>query len=94
LVTMKITVRVFGDISAIIGRRHEVELAEGATITTIVAKIGQKTGQRQGYLGEFHVGGKDLAILVNGKSIDMMDGTQTKLKDGDEVVVMQPTAGG
>jgi len=91
---MKITVRVFGDISAIIGRRHEVELAEGATITTIVAKIGQKTGQRQGYLGEFHVGGKDLAILVNGKSIDMMDGTQTKLKDGDEVVVMQPTAGG
>lgn len=94
MVTMKITVRVFGDISAIIGRRHEVELAEGATITTIAAKIGQKTGQRQGYLGEFHVGGKDLAILVNGKSIDMMDGTQTKLKDGDEVVVMQPTAGG
>jgi molybdopterin synthase sulfur carrier subunit len=91
---MKITVRVFGDISAIIGRRHEVELTEGATITTIAAKIGQKTGQRQGYLGEFHVGGKDLAILVNGKSIDMMDGTQTKLKDGDEVVVMQPTAGG
>lgn len=94
MVTMKITVRVFGDISAIIGRRHEVELTEGATITTIAAKIGQKTGQRQGYLGEFHVGGKDLAILVNGKSIDMMDGTQTKLKDGDEVVVMQPTAGG
>lgn len=94
MVTMKITVRVFGDISAIIGRRHEVELAEGATITTIASKIGQKTGQRQGYLGEFHVGGKDLAILVNGKSIDMMDGTQTKLKDEDEVVVMQPTAGG
>jgi molybdopterin synthase sulfur carrier subunit len=91
---MKITVRVFGDISAIIGRRHEIELNEGATITTIAAKIGEKTGQRQGYLGEFHVGGKDLAILVNGKSIDMMDGTQTKLRDGDEVVVMQPTAGG
>jgi molybdopterin synthase sulfur carrier subunit len=91
---MKITVRVFGDISAIIGRRHEIELNEGVTITTIAAKIGEKTGQRQGYLGEFHVGGKDLAILVNGKSIDMMDGTQTKLRDGDEVVVMQPTAGG
>jgi MoaD family protein len=91
---MKITVRVFGDISAIIGRRHEVELAEGATITTIAANIGQKTGQRQGYLGEFRVGGKDLAILVNGKSIDMMDSTHTKLRDGDEVVIMQPTAGG
>ncbi len=91
---MKITVRVFGDISAIIGRRHEIDLNEGATITTIAAKIGEKTGQHQGYLGEFRVGGKDLAILVNGKSIEMMDGTQTKLRDGDEVVVMQPTAGG
>lgn len=94
MVTMKVTVRVFGDISAIIGRRHEVELAEGATITTIAAKIGEKTGQHQGYLGEFRVGGKDLAILVNGKNIDMMDGTKTKLRDGDEVVVMQPTVGG
>ena len=94
MVTMKVTIRVFGDISAIIGRRHEVELAEGATITTIAAKIGSQTGQRQGYLGEFRVGGKDLAILVNGKSIDMMDGTQTKLRGGDEVVIMQPTAGG
>ena len=91
---MKVTVRVFGDISAIIGRRHEVELNEGATITTITAIIAEKTGQHQGYLGEFRVGGKDLAILVNGKSIDMIDGTQTKLRDGDEVVVMQPTAGG
>jgi len=91
---MKVTVRVFGDVSAIIGRRHEVELADGATITTIASKIGEKTGQRQDYLGEFRVGGKDLAILVNGKSIDMMDGTKTKLRDGDEVVIMQPTAGG
>lgn len=91
---MKITVRVFGDISSIIGRRHELEIAEGATITTIAAKVGEKTGQRQGYLGDFRVGGKDLAILVNGKSIDMMEGTQTKLKNGDEVVIMQPTAGG
>ena len=91
---MKVTVRVFGDISAIIGRRHEVELADGATITTIASKIGDQTGQSQGYLGEFRVGGKDLAILVNGKSIDMMDGTKTKLRDGDEVVIMQPTAGG
>ena len=92
--TMKVTVRVFGDVSQIIGRRHEVELPEGATITTVAARVGEKTGQRQGYLGDFHVGGKDLAILLNGKSIELLNGVQTKLKDGDEVVVMQPTAGG
>lgn len=91
---MKIIVRVFGDISQIIGRRHELELSEGATVSTVAGKVGEKSRQRQGYLGEFHVGGKDLAILVNGKSIDMIEGIQTKLKDGDEVIVMQPTAGG
>ena len=94
LVSMNVTVRVFGDISAVIGRRHEVELPDGATITTLATKIGEKTGQRQGYLGDFHVGGNDLAILLNGKSIDIIDGTKTKLKNGDEVVIMQPTAGG
>jgi len=91
---MKITVRVFGDISTIIGRRHEADLPDGATIMTIAGKIGEKTGQRQGYLGDFRVDGKDLAILINGKNIYLINGTQTKLKDGDEVVIMQPTAGG
>jgi molybdopterin converting factor small subunit len=33
-------------------------------------------------------------VLVNGKSIDLLDGTATLLRDGDEVVIMQPTAGG
>jgi MoaD family protein len=91
---MKITVRVFGDISQIIGKRHEIDIPDGATLGTVASRVGEKSAQRQGYLGEFRVGGKDLAILVNGKNIDMLDGTTTKLKEGDEVVVMQPTAGG
>jgi len=91
---MKITVRVFGDVSQIIGKRHEVEAPYGSTVSTVANKVGEKSGQRMGYLGEFSVGGKDLAILINGKNIDMLNGPATKLKDGDEVVVMQPTAGG
>ena len=91
---MKILVRVFGDISQIIGKRHEIEVPNGSTVSTVTNRVGEKTGQRMGYLGEFTVGGKDLAILVNGKNIDMIDGPATKLRDGDEVVVMQPTAGG
>jgi MoaD family protein len=91
---MKITIRIFGDISQIIGKRHEVDAPTGATVSTVTTVVGEKSGQRQGYLGEFHVGGKDLAILVNGKNIDMLDGPGTKLKEGDEIVIMQPTAGG
>jgi molybdopterin converting factor small subunit len=91
---MRIIVRVFGDVSAVIGRRHELDVAEGATLGALARVIGEKTEQRQGYLGEFAVGGKDLAILVNGRNIDLLDGVSTVLRDGDEVVIMQPTAGG
>jgi len=92
---MRITVRVFGDIASIIGRRHTVDLEEGSTVGSLAKRIGESAGQRrQGYLGEFKVGGKDLMILVNGRSIDLLGGTGTPLKDGDEVVIMQPTAGG
>ncbi len=91
---MKILVRVFGDVSQIIGKRHEVDVPDGSTVSTVANKVGEKSGQPMGYLGEFRVGGKDLAILVNGKNIDMIDGPATKLRDGDEIVVMQPTAGG
>ncbi len=91
---MKILVRVFGDVSQIIGKRHEIDVPEGSTVSTVTNKVGEKSGQRMGFLGEFQVGGKDLAVLVNGKNIDMIDGLGTILRDGDEIVVMQPTAGG
>jgi len=91
---MKIIVRVFGDVSQIIGKRHEVDVPEGSTVSNVTNKVGEKSGQRIGYLGDFQVGGKDLAVLVNGKNIDMINGPATRLRDGDEIVVMQPTAGG
>ena len=91
---MKIIVRVFGEISSIIGKRHEVELPEGATVGNLINKIREKTNQRQGYIGEFRIDSKDLAIILNGKSIEILNGFVTLLKDGDEVMIMQPTAGG
>jgi molybdopterin converting factor small subunit len=91
---MRITVCVFGDISTIIGKRYEMELPIGSTVGTLANKIGEQTGQCQGYLGKFRVGSKDLDIFINGRSINMLKGVATVLKDSDEVVIMQPTAGG
>ena len=91
---MKITVRVSGNISSVIGKRHEIELPTGATISTLANRIGEQTGQHQGYLGRFRVGSKDLCFLLNGKNIDMLNGVLTLLKDGDEVMIIQPTVGG
>jgi sulfur-carrier protein len=35
-----------------------------------------------------------LKVMVNGEDIRDLDGTETKLKDGDEVVMFQTIAGG
>jgi molybdopterin converting factor small subunit len=40
------------------------------------------------------VGGGDLAILVNGRNVELLDGLMTALRDGDEVVILVPTSGG
>lgn len=33
-------------------------------------------------------------IMVNGRRIDMLEGTETKLEDGDTVAIFPPVAGG
>ncbi len=92
---MKVTVRVFADLVPIIGRKHYVELDDDATVGTLTSKIAKKAGQkRHGYLGNYRISGGDLAILVNGRNIDLLKGLDTHLSDGAEVVFMPPAAGG
>ncbi len=92
---MKVTVRVFADLVPVIGRRHHLEMDEGATVGTLTSKIAKKAGQkRRGHLGNYRITGGDLAILVNGRNIDLLEGLKTPLGDGDEVVFMPPAAGG
>ncbi len=92
---MKVKVRVFADLVPVIGRKHHMELDDGATVGILTSEIAKKTGQkRRGHLGNYRVIGGDLAILVNGRNIDLLDGLNTPLGDGDEVVFMPPAAGG
>ena len=92
---MKVTIRVFGDLVPILGRRNVVELEEGATVGHLSNLMAQNAGlKRQGYLGNYRVAGGDLAVLVNGKSIQLLEGVGTPLHEGDEVVFLPPAAGG
>jgi len=92
---MKISIRIFGNLVTILGRKQVIELDEGATVGTLSNRLAESAGlRRQGYLGNYKVGGDDLAILVNGRNIHLLDSVETVLKDGDEVVILPPTAGG
>lgn len=92
---MKITVRVFGDLAPLLGRRHALELDEGTTVATLTRRIAEEAGlKRQGYLGRYRVGRSELAVLVNGRNIALLEGVKTPLRDGDEIVILPPSAGG
>jgi len=91
---MRINVRVFGEISDDIGKKHYPDLEDGVTIGVLLERLSKSSGQRNGYLGEFRIGDTDIAVLLNGKNIELIDGLATKLKNEDEIVILQPTAGG
>ena len=92
---MKVKVRLFGDVAEMVGSKHTIELDEDSTVITLTNHIQRSTGHsRGGYLGEFKVGGPDLAIMVNGKNIELLDGVQTKLCEEDDVVIMPFVVGG
>ena len=92
---MKIKVRLFGDVAEMVGGKHTVELEDDSTILTLTNTIQRDTGHsRGGYLGEFKVGGPDLAIMINGKNIQLLDGVETKLCSDDDVVIMPFVVGG
>ena len=95
MIAMKVTVRVFGEPAQLIGKKHAIELGEKSTVITLTNKIIEKAGlKRRGYIGNYRVGGSDLAILVNGKNIEFLDRVKTSLRDGDEVIILIPTTGG
>jgi len=92
---MKVNVRIFGEVATTVGRKHTLELQEDSTVLTLTNIIQEKAGMtRRGYLGEFKVGGPDLAIIVNGKNIALLEGVKTALSDEDDVVIMPFVMGG
>jgi molybdopterin converting factor small subunit len=91
---MKITVRVFGDISDYIGKNYDFNILVKTTVYEILEKISISSGQRRSYLGNFRFEGKDLGFLVNGKNVEFLEGLETSLNDGDELIIIQPTTGG
>jgi molybdopterin converting factor small subunit len=92
---MKVKVRIFGDLTERYGNKHIMELNEDATVKTLTNAIAMKARQtRRGYLGTFKVGSADLAIMVNGKNVTLLNGLNTLLEDEDDIVIMPFIVGG
>ncbi|MBS7625012.1 MoaD/ThiS family protein [Candidatus Bathyarchaeota archaeon] len=95
---MRVKVRAFGELIPILGGELTVELDEGANISDLILKIST---EKNGFYEKIkHLSSQQgvtdfgLVILLNGLNINLLEGTKTKLRDGDTIVILPPVAGG
>lgn len=94
----KITVKAYATIREAIGEYGiiTVELSEYATIKSLLETLSKRFGEKF-ILEVLEPDGspkKTLKIFVNGRDIEFLDGLSTMLKEGDEVALIPPVAGG
>ena len=95
---ISITIRTIIGLKKILGREViEFPLPEGTTVKALLALMVDQWGAR---LAAFFSDAEDdgplpkIRILVNGKDIGFLNGMETELRDGDEVLMLPLVGGG
>lgn len=91
---MKIQLRSFATFREAIGERSvDREFPDGTTVGDVLRTLDEEYSAFEvfdddGNLREY------LSILVNGRDITHLEGTETTLEDGDKLSLFPPVAGG
>lgn len=91
-----VTVKFFASFREAVGR-EQVEVTAVMDVAALLDELVQRFGER---MAEqiYKSGSKKLRetvnILVNGRSINLLSGLDTNLKDGDVVAIFPPVSGG
>jgi len=95
---IKITLHTILDLKEIIGQRlTEIDLPDGSTVDDFLAHMNERWGDKLcGHLLDPDSGAvlPYVRIMVNGQTIQFLEGFQTPLVDGDEVLILPPASGG
>ena len=95
---MKVTLHTILGIKDVVGqRRTEIELLVGSTIEDFLWHVRERWGEELA-ARLFHPDSvvvlPYVRVMVNGQTIEFLDGMETLLKDGDEVLILPPASGG
>ena len=94
---MPLTIKFIGALRHLSGKTEfTVSFQEGTSIKELVSKITQELPELKHTFSdqELNDSRSNSLVLVNGLEISVLDGYETKLKDGDEIVFVPVVHGG
>jgi len=94
---MVLTIKFIGALRHISDKtQFTVNYEEGMSLKQLMAKILQGVPQLERMLSDQQLDDSrfNALILVNGREISVLDGLETKLNDGDEIVFVPVVHGG
>lgn len=94
---MPLTIKFIGALRHLSGKTEfTVSFQEGTSIKELVSKITQELPELKHTFSdqELNDSRSNSLVLVNGQEISVLDGYETKLKDGDEIVFVPVVHGG
>ena len=98
MLDIQVTIRLFTTLRELAGKREETleDKSQNTTVKVTLEKLIERYGSKfRDYLyGEGDEIQSYLQILVNGKSINLMEQMDTLLKDGDQLAIIPPVGGG
>ena len=94
---MPLTIKFIGALRHLSGKTQlTLNFQDGASVKTVVDNISQEIPQLKRTFcdQELNDARSNSLILVNGREISVLDGYETKLSDGDEIVFVPVVHGG
>jgi sulfur-carrier protein len=95
---MKVKVHYLGLVKTYTNKGQEdMELGEGAKLSDLLSKLAVNFGKP--FNAEIYESSKKevkamFTVMVNGVIMGQLDGVETKLKDGDNIIIMPLMTGG
>ncbi len=98
MLDIQVTIRLFTTLRELAGKREETldVKDQSATVKVALEKLIERYGRefREYLYGEGDEIQSYLQLLVNGKSINLMEQMDTLLKEGDQLAIIPPVGGG
>ncbi len=91
---MKIKLRAFATFRNIMGKESLFDIKEGSEVKDLLEDLCSSYGEFRSLVFDDSELKDDVNILISGKNIQILNGIQTKLDDGDEVALFPAAIGG